>query len=65
MQLKHCDALTYQVKAPVDECSFPHSDSSRRICTLCSRFFTLFSCLFLTRVSLGLQEKRYSQRALL
>lgn len=64
MHLKHPHPLIYKPKAFIDECSFLHSDSSRRFCTL-SWFFTLFSCLFLTRASPGLQEKRYSQKALL
>lgn len=63
--LKYPHALIYKAKASTDECSFLHFDSSRKICTLSSWFFTLFSCLFLTRASPGLQEKRYSQKALL
>ena len=65
VHLKHPHALIYKPEASIDECSFLHSGSSRRICTLSSQFFTLFSCLFLTRASPGLQEKRYSQKALL
>lgn len=65
MHLKDPHALIYKPKASIDEWSCLHSGSCRRFCSLFSWFFTLFSCLFLTRASLGLQEKRYSQKALL
>lgn len=50
-------------KTSGEECSFLHPESSRRFCAVFLFYFfflTLFSCLFPTRVSLGLQEKRYS-----